>query len=94
MSLRLRQPQPSPDNEAGAVFKLSNQHELRVTVMADESDELRKVLTPAQRKERDANRKFDAEQALIEIADEKKAFDENRERLKAERLARERERSK
>jgi len=48
-----------------------------------------KPLTPEQRKERDAARRADAEQAMREHEAAQKAFHDNRERLKAERLARE-----
>ena len=48
-----------------------------------------KPLTPEQRKERDAQRRADAEQAMREHDAAQKAFYENRERLKALRLARE-----
>ena len=48
-----------------------------------------RVLTPEQRKARDAARKADAEAALRERAAAEKAFHANRERLKAARLARE-----
>ena len=48
-----------------------------------------RILTPEQRKARDAARRADAEQAMREHEAAQKAFHENRERLKAERLARE-----
>ncbi len=48
-----------------------------------------RVLTPEQRKARDLARRLDAEQAMREHEAAQKAFHENRERLKAERLARE-----
>jgi hypothetical protein len=48
-----------------------------------------RVLTREQRLARDAKRRVDAEEALREYAAARKAFEENRERLKAERLARE-----
>jgi hypothetical protein len=48
-----------------------------------------RVLTPEQRKARDAARKADAEVALRERAAAEKAFHANRERLRAARLARE-----
>ena len=48
-----------------------------------------KPLTPEQRKERDAVRRADAEQAMREHEAAQKAFYDNRERLKALRLARE-----
>jgi hypothetical protein len=49
-----------------------------------------KTLTPEERKARDAARRADAEQAMREHEAAQKAFYENRERLKALRLARER----
>jgi hypothetical protein len=48
-----------------------------------------KTLTPEERKARDALRRADAEQAMREHEAAQKAFYENRERLKAMRLARE-----
>jgi hypothetical protein len=48
-----------------------------------------RVLTREQRLARDAKRRADAEDALRDYAAARKAFDENRKRLKAERLARE-----
>jgi hypothetical protein len=48
-----------------------------------------KTLTPEERKARDALRRADAEQAMREHEAAQKAFYENRERLKAQRLARE-----
>ena len=48
-----------------------------------------KPLTPEQRKERDAQRRADAEQAMREHEAAQKAFYANKERLKALRLARE-----
>ncbi|MBV8925288.1 MAG: hypothetical protein JOZ74_07940 [Bradyrhizobium sp.] len=48
-----------------------------------------KILTPEERKARDAARRADAEQAMREHEAAQKAFYENRERLKALRLARE-----
>ena len=47
------------------------------------------TVTPEQRKARDAKRRLDAEQAMREHQLAEKAFHKNRERLKAERLARE-----
>jgi hypothetical protein len=49
-----------------------------------------KPLTPEQRKERDAARRADAEQAMREHEAAQKAFYANKDRLKALRLARER----
>jgi hypothetical protein len=48
-----------------------------------------RTLTPEERKARDAARRADAEQAMREHEAAQRAFHENRERLKAERLARE-----
>jgi len=48
-----------------------------------------KTLTSEERKARDAARRADAEQAMREHEAAQKAFYENRERLKALRLARE-----
>jgi hypothetical protein len=46
-------------------------------------------LTPEEKKAREDARRADAEQAMREYAAAQKAFHKNRERLKAERLARE-----
>ena len=48
-----------------------------------------KILTSEERKARDAQRRADAEQAMREHEAAQKAFYDNRERLKALRLARE-----
>lgn len=48
-----------------------------------------RVLNREQRLARDAKRRADAEEAMREVAATRKAFDENRKRLRAERLARE-----
>jgi hypothetical protein len=48
-----------------------------------------RTLTPEERKARDAARRADAEQAMREHEAAQRAFYQNRERLKAERLARE-----
>jgi hypothetical protein len=48
-----------------------------------------RTLTSEERKARDAARRADAEQAMREHEAAQKAFYQNRERLKAERLARE-----
>lgn len=48
-----------------------------------------RVLTREERMARNAERQADAEQAMREHAAAQKAFNENRERLRAERLARE-----
>jgi hypothetical protein len=57
--------------------------------MTDDLSFRRKPLTPEQRQARDAARRVEAEQAMRDHADAQKAFHANRERLKAERLARE-----
>jgi hypothetical protein len=49
----------------------------------------RKVVTPAERAAQRAFRDLDASKAITEHENEQKAFHKNRERLKAERLARE-----
>lgn len=48
-----------------------------------------KTLTPEERKARDALRRADAEQAMREHEAAQKAFYDNRERLRALRMARE-----
>jgi hypothetical protein len=48
-----------------------------------------KILTPEERKAREAQRRADAEQAMREHDAAQKAFYQNRERLRALRLARE-----
>jgi hypothetical protein len=48
-----------------------------------------RILTPEARKARDAERRANAEEAMREHQAAQKAFYENRERLRAERLARE-----
>jgi hypothetical protein len=53
------------------------------------TDRSPRVLTPEQRKARDATRKAEAEQAMRDHEASQKAFYANRERLRAERLARE-----
>jgi hypothetical protein len=49
----------------------------------------RKVMTPAEREARKAFRQVDAQKAMTEHEIAEKAFYNNRNRLKAERLARE-----
>ena len=56
--------------------------------MSDDTFE-RKVITPAEREARKAFRQVDAEKAMTEQEIAQKAFSNNRERLKTERLARE-----
>jgi hypothetical protein len=48
-----------------------------------------KDLTPEERRQRDMQRRADAELAMKEHEESQKAFYENRDRLRAERLARE-----
>ena len=48
-----------------------------------------RIPTPEERKARDAARRADAEQAMREHEAAQRAFHQNRERLKSERLARE-----
>jgi hypothetical protein len=55
--------------------------------MSNETFE-RKVTTPAEREARKAFREVEAAKAMTEHERAQKAFNENRERLKAERLAR------
>jgi len=56
--------------------------------MSNETFE-RKVMTPAEREARKAFRQVEAEKAMTEHEIAEKAFYRNRDRLKAERLARE-----
>jgi hypothetical protein len=63
---------------------------LRYRAMLDNTtDRSPRVLTPEQRKARDAARRAEAEQAMRDHEASQKAFYANRERLRAERLARE-----
>ncbi|MGJ4889871.1 hypothetical protein ACQR1Y_16855 [Bradyrhizobium sp. HKCCYLRH3099] len=55
----------------------------------DSTDRTPRVLTPEERRARDASRRADAEQAMREHEAAQRAFYANRERLRAERLARE-----
>jgi hypothetical protein len=54
----------------------------------------RKIITPAEREARKAFREVEAAKAMTKYEISKKAFQDNRERLKALRLAREAEESK
>jgi hypothetical protein len=56
--------------------------------MSDETFE-RKVTTPAEREARKAFRQVEAAKAMTDHEKAQKTFNDNRERLKAERLARE-----
>jgi hypothetical protein len=56
--------------------------------MSDETFE-RKVTTPAERKAQKAFRQVEAAKAMTDHEKAQKTFNDNRERLKAERLARE-----
>ncbi|WP_315737880.1 MULTISPECIES: hypothetical protein [unclassified Bradyrhizobium] len=55
----------------------------------DSTDRQPRVLTPEERRARDATRRADAEQAMRDHEAAQRAFYANRERLRAERLARE-----
>lgn len=57
--------------------------------MTDDLSFRRKPLTPEQRQARDAARRIEAEKAMRDHEEAQRAFHANRERLKAERLARE-----
>ena len=57
--------------------------------MTDDQTFERKVISRAEREARKAFRAVEAEKAITDHAKEQKHFHENRERLKAERLARE-----
>jgi hypothetical protein len=52
----------------------------------------RKIISPAEREARKAFKEVNAAKALSEHESEQKAYHDNRERLKAQRLAREAER--
>jgi hypothetical protein len=54
----------------------------------------RKIITPAEREARKAFREVEAAKAMTKYEISQKAFQDNRERLKALRLAREAEESK
>src|SRR5215468_10324746 len=77
-----RQKRPVPPWNLSAISALSGMTE-------DFADRRPRTLTPEERKARDAARRADAEQAMREHEAAQKAFHDNRERLKAERLARE-----
>ena len=57
--------------------------------MTEDISYRRKPLTPEQRQARDALRRIEAEKAIRDHEQAQKAFYANKERLKAERLARE-----
>jgi hypothetical protein len=61
----------------------------RYFAMTEDTSFRRKPLTPEQRQARDATRRVEAEKAMRDHEAAQKAFYENRERLRAERLARE-----
>jgi len=61
----------------------------RCLAMTEDLSFRRKPLTPEQRQARDAARRIEAEKAMRDHEEAQKAFHANRERLKAERLARE-----
>jgi len=56
--------------------------------MTEDISYRRKPLTPEQRQARDATRRVEAEKAMRDHEEAQKAFYANKERLKAERLAR------
>lgn len=58
-------------------------------MMTEDLSFRRKPLTPEQRQARDAARRIEAEQAMRDHEEAQKAFYANKERLRAERLARE-----
>jgi hypothetical protein len=62
---------------------------LRCTGMTEDLSFRRKPLTPEQRQARDASRRIEAEKAMRDHEAAQKALYANRERLRAERLARE-----
>ena len=62
---------------------------LRCLGMTEDLSFRRKPLTPEQRQARDAARRVEAEKAMRDHEEAQKAFYANKERLKAERLARE-----
>lgn len=61
----------------------------RSSVMTEDLSFRRKPLTPEQRHARDAARRIEAEKAMRDHEEAQKAFYANKERLRAERLARE-----
>ncbi|MET4114957.1 hypothetical protein ABIB90_001961 [Bradyrhizobium sp. JR4.1] len=62
---------------------------LRYLAMTEDISYRRKPLTPEQRQARDATRRIEAEKAMRDHEAAQKAFYANKERLRAERLARE-----
>ena len=76
---------PCPFNPARGTFSSSP----RYCGMTEDLSFRRKPLTPEQRQARDAARRIEAEKAMRDHEEAQKAFHANRERLKAERLARE-----
>jgi hypothetical protein len=61
----------------------------RCLAMTEDLSFRRKPLTPEQRQARDATRRIEAEKAMRDHEEAQKAFYANKERLRAERLARE-----
>jgi hypothetical protein len=61
----------------------------RYLAMTEDISYRRKPLTPEQRQARDASRRIEAEKAMRDHEAAQKAFYANKERLRAERLARE-----
>lgn len=72
-------------------FERPGQPTKKESEMSDDQTFGRKVLTPAQREARKVFRAAEAKKALSDHEKAQKAFDENRERLKTERLVREAE---
>lgn len=74
----------SPSSSCGTLLP-----RLRYVAMTEDLSYRRKPLTPEQRQARDAARRIEAEKAMRDHEEAQKAFYANKERLKAERLARE-----
>lgn len=83
LSDSLAQP-ASPGSSCGTLLP-----HLRCLAMTEDLSYRRKPLTPEQRQARDAARRIEAEKAMRDHEEAQKAFYANKERLKAERLARE-----
>jgi hypothetical protein len=81
---------PSRGAEGKTVAFLEPRVPMRVMFhMSDDFSRPAKSPTPEEKKARDAARRADAAQAMLEYEKAQKAFHQNRERLRAERLARE-----
>ncbi len=74
-----------PNRPPGGTFSSPR----RYVGMTEDLSFRRKPLTPEQRQARDAARRIEAEKAMRDHEEAQKAFYANRERLRAERLARE-----